>query len=512
MKAKKFLTVLLLMLLFMVIAATLIACGDDEYTVTFDVAGGKETIESQTVKQGYKATKPEDPTREGYTFLGWYVQDEKWVFIEHSVTQDITLTAKWWHSSCSFTVKSETEECLKSAATCHSPAEYYYKCVWCDKHGQETYTVGDVISHSYTEKKIASTYLKSAATCMAAAEYYYKCAWCDLHGTDTYGNGETLPHKYTEKRETAMYLKTAATCQEKAVYYYKCSACDDCGTSTYTVDGKGSHRLNSNHICEICSGSYIYFGEYPQTVKAAAVSITTTTDSRGYYLGSDGSYYAKVTAIPYGSSYKFSTGDIIEQGKVYYFKVEPILWRILSRDNSTALILCDSIIANKPFDKSGEYSNNYANSDIRAWLNAEFYNTAFTVLQKELILITTVDNSATSTGIRDNPNACENTQDCIFLLSYADVNNAAYGFSTLSWEDDIARRMQTSDYSRATGADTNMLTNVINEEYGNGEWWLRSAYSFNTNCAQRVMEDGYIYNGNVNYICYGVVPALRIRL
>ena len=64
------------------------------YTVTFDPNGGSD-VAAQTVSHGNKATNPLTPTREGYTFEGWYFGDEKWSFIGYSVTEDITLTAKW---------------------------------------------------------------------------------------------------------------------------------------------------------------------------------------------------------------------------------------------------------------------------------------------------------------------------------------------------------------------------------------------------------------------------------
>lgn len=63
------------------------------YTVTFDTAGGSE-IQPQVVS-GTPAAKPEDPTREGYAFRGWYQGDTKYTF-EEIVTENITLTAKWW--------------------------------------------------------------------------------------------------------------------------------------------------------------------------------------------------------------------------------------------------------------------------------------------------------------------------------------------------------------------------------------------------------------------------------
>ena len=39
-------------------------------------------------------TKPDNPTKEGYTFLGWYIDDEEFNF-EDLVKSDLTLVAKW---------------------------------------------------------------------------------------------------------------------------------------------------------------------------------------------------------------------------------------------------------------------------------------------------------------------------------------------------------------------------------------------------------------------------------
>ena len=61
------------------------------YTVTFDVDGEKESV---SVKEGEKASEKEAPQKEGYTFLGWYLEDQKYDF-ETPVSTDITLCAKW---------------------------------------------------------------------------------------------------------------------------------------------------------------------------------------------------------------------------------------------------------------------------------------------------------------------------------------------------------------------------------------------------------------------------------
>jgi hypothetical protein len=261
-------------------------------------------------------------------------------------------------------------------------------------------------------------------------------------------------------------------------------------------DGQNDYDTNGYYLVD----NYIWFGEYPQTIKANDVTITETIDGRGYYLGSDDCYYAKVTATPYSSGYTFSTSATVSSGTVYYFKVEPIKWRILEESGGTALILCERIIANKRYAES---SNNYMNSEIRAWLNNEFYTTAFTALQQELIQKTEVDNSVYSTGYSSNSYACANTNDKIFLPSYREMVNTAYGFSSNSSDYDTARIRLTSDYSRATGAYMNTGTSY----YGNGFWWVRSPNN-NSNNARNVNNDGNINNNNVNNTNNGVVPDL----
>ena len=62
--------------------------------VDFDSKGG-DFISSQSVIKGEKVHKPANPTREGYTFDDWYYQGERWSFVGYTVTEDMTLEARW---------------------------------------------------------------------------------------------------------------------------------------------------------------------------------------------------------------------------------------------------------------------------------------------------------------------------------------------------------------------------------------------------------------------------------
>lgn len=274
------------------------------------------------------------------------------------------------------------------------------------------------------------------------------------------------------------------------------------------------------------NGEYLLFGSFPQTLKDDGVTVGTVADSRGYYLGSDGEYYAAIKAVPYDSRYTFSNGDIIEKDKIYYFKVEPIRWRILSEGEGDALILCDSIIANMAYqptysEEDGEYytsangaphktySNSYEYSEVRRWLINDFYDVAFNGLQAEIILPTSLDNSIDSTGYDSNPYASGNLTDKVFLLSYKDITNENYGFFSDSETCDAERKIQTNDYSRATGA----WMDSSSRNFRNGWWMLRSPDATSSHNVREVKPDGTCLD--VNYVgdfSEGVVPALRISL
>ncbi|WP_300295763.1 Ig-like domain-containing protein, partial [uncultured Intestinimonas sp.] len=64
------------------------------YTVTFDSMGGT-AVEPQTVDAGGKAAEPADPTRDGYTFDGWYTADGDLYTFTEPVTADLDLYARW---------------------------------------------------------------------------------------------------------------------------------------------------------------------------------------------------------------------------------------------------------------------------------------------------------------------------------------------------------------------------------------------------------------------------------
>ena len=238
-------------------------------------------------------------------------------------------------------------------------------------------------------------------------------------------------------------------------------------------------------------GDYLYFGLYPQTLKPENVNIFLKDgpNEQGYYKGSDGYLYAQVMADSSVSGYKFSNDSQILSGTTYYFRVEPLKWRIVGESDGDMTVICESII------NAMEYgdSNNYEESAVRAWLANEFYNTAFNERQKALIKTVNVDNSAASTGYDTNSNACANTEDKIYLPSYSNVKNYS--------KAEVLSKTST-DFARVVGSYVDLL--------GKGNWMLRSPLDSSTLKVSGYDYSGRLYDTNVDDASNGVVPMLKL--
>ena len=312
--------------------------------------------------------------------------------------------------------------------------------------------------------------------------------------------------------------------------------------------GDGVYDLNEDK-------TYIYFGEYPQSLKASDVTVSSTPDTDGYYLGSDGERYYKHTIdlsilatwndmtleqldeyLARFDQLDASTGEEMKNGGTYYFKMEKIKWRVLGIENGIIEVIADTNLRGIAYQldvwhdenydywtdangaPEGTYANNYEYSELRRYMNNDFYNMSFNSSQKSLIQTVEVDNSAPSTGYDTNEYVCEKTFDKLYALSQRDINEilAEIGLEkSLAWLMDL----ETSDFAKATGAWTNTQSYFDSEGWsaeaamthyaflGCGGVWLRSPSNDNSFSAHCL---GY-GNLTVYYPGCGLLPALQIR-
>lgn len=130
------------------------------YTVTFQSEGGSE-VASQ-IRANTPAARPADPTKEGYTFIGWYSGESEWDF-ETPVTADLTLTAKWQLNRYTITfdtaggseVPSITQDYGTAITAPANPTKTGYTFAGWDKTIPTTMPAGDMtITARWTENRV----------------------------------------------------------------------------------------------------------------------------------------------------------------------------------------------------------------------------------------------------------------------------------------------------------------------------------------------------------------------
>lgn len=182
---------------------------------------------------------------------------------------------------------------------------------------------------------------------------------------------------------------------------------------------------------------------------------------------------------------------------------EDIEWLVLSIDKSTnrALVISKNVLFSSPMTGDNVEENTWEYTTLRAYLNDEFYNSAFDEEAKKRVITGTVKASANPKYLTTETG--NNTTDSVFLLSLSEANS--YMIST-------KRQLAiATDYAKANGC------NIGDEGYS--WWWLRTnGYSEDT--YGYVSGNYYLfYDQRVNfggfdqsYIDGGVRPCIWIQL
>lgn len=510
--------------------------------VDFDSNGGS-TVNSQMAIVGQLIPKPADPERKGHTFIGWYNGENLWDFDKNKLEAEgiFTLKAKWTVNSYTLTLSKNIEE----AGTIQGGGTIEY-----DSYA----TVSAKTNEGYTfngwfEGDELAIWPANLTFLMPARDLNYTARWTINKYTITLDDetegvtitGVNSGSEYDYKSEitlTASNIPSGYT-----LIWSRSDGVIEFG-DTYTFNVPlYDVTITATARPFIKEGNKIYFGTYPQTeVEATAenglisIEFDDSWTSYNYYISSTISDYMFYKDVDTNGDGRFdyrgvyftqyrpawisdpSTEDNSYQDNngyttntIYWFSYDPIEWDILTISSGKALLLANLILdsqdyyssnSNTSFSHNGGtgYCNNYELSNIRQFLNDNFYNTAFNGLQKALIETIEVDNSASSAEEKASKYACNNTLDKMFLLSYSDLTNSSYGL-----DSEIARQTKGTDYAKAQGLQ------VYASYYGNSCWWLRSPHD-TVNGAYCIYWDG-VFEGNIIFITQrGVRPALWIEL
>lgn len=394
----------------------------------------------------------------------------------------------------------------------------------------------------------------TTATCGEAGITTYTC---EIHN-DSYTEETPATGAHTYNGEVCSvcgYVNFSNMTVAEGIAKYGYYVEDNDGSKTYTT------------------GDTVYFGSYPQNLvetasapagakaafSAAEASLPTADNaggwtSYGYYkdgevadymfymdVEADGTKYRGVYMLDYRPYYSYFAanedntyiaGHGYELNRVYWFEYSPIAWNVLSYADGELFLNAEYCLDAQPFQEvyeEGEdgsylipgtqaYVNNWEYSTIRSFLNEEFYQLAFSESQQALIQTAALDNKTTGATTSEY----NNTEDKVFLLSYQDTSNEAYGYTSSG----NSRRRTFSEYSAVQGLRSSSQTTTADGDpccfyllrsegsltyssYGISKYGATAETSatIDTINTETDAEDGYSLNGDA-----GVLPALYIRV
>lgn len=205
-------------------------------------------------------------------------------------------------------------------------------------------------------------------------------------------------------------------------------------------------------------------------------------------------------------SYRINPGDAIIFGKYEQDNngedgSEPIEWIVIATDeDSHALVISRYGLDCRPYNLKNAHVT-WQTCTLRAWLNHDFYSTAFGEEEQKAILTKEIDNSLRQCNSAWGISGGENTTDNVFLLSYQETEN---------YLPDVQDRMCIPTiYAIACNAYTKSAG--TEETQVNCWWWLRSPGSSSTR-ASRVGTNGSRTEDDVTQETVCIRPVLWLDL
>ena len=180
---------------------------------------------------------------------------------------------------------------------------------------------------------------------------------------------------------------------------------------------------------------------------------------------------------------------------------QPLTWRVLFSHGGKVLLITEHSITERLYHHTHAQAN-WEKSDLRQWLNGEFFEDTFTESEKKVILdassVSSVDifpkGSAVSDKLpKDEPPLCSG--DLVFILSEAEV-----------------RRFFKNEEDACCSAFGDQHDPECSQSVECASWWLRSPGTI-AGCAAYVDKKGNVNKHGTNVFLPGtfVRPAIWIR-
>lgn len=250
------------------------------------------------------------------------------------------------------------------------------------------------------------------------------------------------------------------------------------------------------------------FGKYDETY-AIYVTLTGYKDVDKLLIEDDNIVAAK--KVLEAREAQFTVGNYVTFGEYPQTTagedMTPIEWLVLARDGNKALLISRYGLDAQPYN-TDHTSVTWETCTLRTWLNVTFYNKAFSSDEQAAILTTSVDNGKNQGYSKWSTSGGNNTEDKVFLLSYAEANK--YFGVTYDNISNTKSRVAPTAYAIAQGAWASS-SNKTADSTDAGWWWLRSP-GFYQSSAAYVLGYGLFRGDDVIRVSGSVRPALWVNL
>lgn len=355
--------------------------------------------------------------------------------------------------------------------------------------------------------------------CAFLSEDRYQNAWelqqdlnacCRQRGIE---ENDAIPNQPdTDEEENVLMKESAADTYTDSGSFHSSSRMEHTGTlktgnSAALQEEKKSHKWVWIPVCILLlAGGYTLGkqGTAPSTETLKTDSLTAedatsympesgaATASKGTVTETAPEMVPTVATEDDSSRYTISVGDTVYFGRYEqngdYSSSEKLAWRVLDVSGDSALIISQYGLDGQPFNS--EYKQIcWEDCTLRKWLNEDFLQEAFTSDERRSIIHSSLDN------LDSDGNACEKTEDYVFLLSVQEAQ--AY------FNGNADRLCTPTAYALSRSAEKH-------EPDGHCWWWLRSPGEMASH-ATYVNYDGSFYSNAVGNCYVSVRPALWIK-
>ena len=302
-----------------------IEASENTLTVTFEENGGSEVTEITGLSYNAAISAPTEPTKTGYIFVGWYKEascTNLWDFSTDTVTEDITLYAKWTaNTDTPYTVKhwqqnlkggseqndtnytlADTENLTGTTDTSVTPAVKHYDGFTAP--GAQTVSIAadgsTEVNYYYTRNSYAVTLTAGSGIASVSGDGTYQygasvtisAAVSNGYAWNKWSDGNTEQNRTFSMDAENMTLTAQATPISYTITYHLDGGTDSGNPTTYTVESEAITLNNPTRT------GYTFAGWTGTDITGTSSTVTIPNGSTG-----DRTYTATWTANTYAINY-----------------------------------------------------------------------------------------------------------------------------------------------------------------------------------------------------------------